>query len=94
MLPTESNDINPTHLARARVLARNSIGNVTWHTVLLVKVFFAIPSLIKSLGTERFSVFILIWMTVVIFVTLIWGSENRERIEKLKKFGGFRALSH
>lgn len=54
-------------LTGGRVLARNTIFNLTGHGVPLLVALFAIPLLIRGLGTERFGVLTLIWMMVGYF---------------------------
>lgn len=64
---SETNDSNHLSLTGGRVLARNTIINLTGYGVPLLVALFAIPILVKGLGTERFGVLTLVWMLVGYF---------------------------
>lgn len=50
-----------------RLLARNMIWNLIGQGIPLLVAFFAIPFLVRDLGTERFGVLVLAWMVVGYF---------------------------
>ncbi len=52
---------------RGRLLARNTIFNVAGQGLPLVVAIFAIPLLIKGLGTDRFGVLTLVWLVIGYF---------------------------
>jgi O-antigen/teichoic acid export membrane protein len=56
-----------------RQLVRNTVWNLIGHGVPLLVALFAIPVLIRGLGTERFGVLSLIWMIVGYFTLFDLG---------------------
>lgn len=54
-------------LTHGRRLAKNSVHNLLGQGVPLVAAFFAIPLLIRSLGTDRFGVLTLAWIIIGYF---------------------------
>lgn len=50
-----------------RILARNTLLNLTGQVVPLIIAFFAIPLLLRGLGTDRFGVLTLSWMVLGYF---------------------------
>ena len=54
-------------LTSGRVLARNTLWNLIGQGVPLLVALFAIPLLIKGLGTDRFGVLTLAWMVIGYF---------------------------
>ncbi len=65
MLPSSTN--HDLQLTSGRLLARNTILNLIGRISPLVVAIFAIPILIKGLGTERFGVLSLAWMLIGYF---------------------------
>lgn len=63
---TEENDTKH-QLTDGRVLARNTLFNAAGQLTPLLVALFAVPLLVKSLGTERFGVLALVWMMVGYF---------------------------
>ena len=58
---------NESNLTSGRILARNTIWNVICLGAPLLVAFFAIPLLIKGMGTDRFGVLALAWAVVGYF---------------------------
>lgn len=54
-------------LTRGRLLARNTFLNLLGQGAPMLAAFFAIPLLIKGLGTDRFGVLTLVWLVVGYF---------------------------
>jgi O-antigen/teichoic acid export membrane protein len=63
----ESPNLKHPALIGGRVLARNTIINLSGSLAPLLVAFLAIPALIGNLGTERFGVLTLIWLAVGYF---------------------------
>src|SRR5882762_6152548 len=51
----------------SRVLVRNTVFNLTGQSIPLVAALFAIPLLIRGLGTDRFGVVTLAWILIGYF---------------------------
>jgi len=58
---------NTSSLTSGRTLTRNTIWNIIGQSAPLLVAFFAIPLLIKGLGTDRFGVLTLAWAVVGYF---------------------------
>lgn len=54
-------------LTRGRLLARNTFLNLLGQGAPMLAAFFAIPFLVKGLGTERFGVLTLVWLVLGYF---------------------------
>lgn len=54
-------------LTRGHLLARNTFWNLTGQAVPLIVAVFAIPPLVRGLGTERFGVLMLAWTVIGYF---------------------------
>ena len=54
-------------LTQGRLLARNTVWNLGGQVAPLVVAIFAIPPLIKGLGTDRFGVLTLAWVVIGYF---------------------------
>jgi len=59
--------LTPNNLASGRTLTRNTIWNLFGQGIPLLVAIFAIPLLIKGLGTARFGVLTLVWAVVGYF---------------------------
>ena len=56
---------NPAQeLTQGRLLARNTILNVLGYSLPMLVAIFAIPPLVKGLGTERFGILTLAWVII------------------------------
>jgi len=60
-------DTDPRHLTSGSVLARNTLINLLGRTAPMAVAIFAIPILIRELGTERFGVLTLVWVVIGYF---------------------------
>ena len=60
-------------LTRGRLLARNTFFNLVGQGVPLLVAIFAIPILIKALGTDRFGFLTLVWMVIGYFSLFDFG---------------------
>ena len=58
---------NASNLTSGRTLARNTIWNMVGQGAPLLVALFAIPLLIKGMGTDRFGVLTLAWAVVGYF---------------------------
>lgn len=58
---------NAQYMTRGGLLARNTVLNYFGQGALLIVGFFAIPFLIKGLGTDRFGILTLVWMVIGYF---------------------------
>lgn len=64
---------NNIKITLGRVLAKNVLWNLLGRIIPLTVAFFAIPILIKGLGTERFGVLSIAWMTIGYFTLFDLG---------------------
>lgn len=61
------NKTNLNSLTDSRLLARNTVWNLLGQSVPLVVAIFAIPLLVKGLGTDRFGFLTIVWMVIGYF---------------------------
>ena len=54
-------------LTNRNLLARNTVWNLVGHLIPLIVAIFAIPPLIRILGTDRFGVLALAWVIIGYF---------------------------
>ncbi|MCP4683411.1 MAG: oligosaccharide flippase family protein, partial [Desulfobacterales bacterium] len=58
-------ETNPAEkLTQGRLLARNTILNISGYTLPMLVAIFAIPLLVRGLGTERFGILTLAWVII------------------------------
>jgi len=60
----EAQSSTPRTLTSGRVLAKNTLWNITGQGVPLIAAIFTIPLLIKGLGIDRFGVLTLAWVVI------------------------------
>lgn len=65
--PSSMLEPSPRNLTGGRLLARNTLWNILGQGAPLLVAIFAIPVLIKALGTDRFGVLTLAWMVIGYF---------------------------
>ena len=86
----------PKKLITGRLLVRNTALNIIGQGLPMIVAFFTIPILIKALGTDRFGVLTIAWMTIGYFSLFDFGigraltqilsemlaTENKKKIER------------
>ena len=61
---TVANPNSPEKLTQGRLLARNTILNILGYGLPMLVAIFAIPLLVRGLGTERFGILTLAWVII------------------------------
>ena len=93
----------PKKLITGRLLVRNTALNIIGQGLPMIVAFFTIPILIKALGTDRFGVLTIAWMTIGYFSLFDFGigraltqilsemlaTENNEKVSPLIWTSGF-----